>query len=77
MLKKFEMRLYMGGWMDNVGAPYGLEMAVISAFRDHRSLIDWFGTSDVDYDEDYLLQWMQENYGEQEQNALPYTRDSG
>lgn len=63
-LKRFEFEMYMDGWMDNVGAPYGLRMALIEAFKEHRSLEDWFGTYEVDYDEDHAISYMLETYGD-------------
>lgn len=58
MLKKFEVEDYMDGWMYNVGAPYGVRHALISAFRDSVSLKNWFGTDDVDYNEEHALEYM-------------------
>ncbi|MNF45808.1 hypothetical protein D3C84_269530 [compost metagenome] len=64
MLKRFEFEEYMEGWMDNVGAPYGLRRAMMSAFKDKKSLRDWFGTDDVDYDEVHALKFMSDEYGD-------------
>lgn len=64
MLKKFQVEDYMDGWMNNVGAPYGVRRAITRAFSDKKSLQDWFGTDDVDFDEAHVLEYMVENYGE-------------
>lgn len=58
MLKKFEVEDYMEGWVYHVGCPYGVRDALRRAFRDKVSLEDWFGTSDVDYDEAHALEFM-------------------
>lgn len=64
MLKKFEVEAYLDSWMDNVGAPFGLRMALINALRDEPSLTDWFGSADIDYDEDHAVSFMVKNYGD-------------
>ena len=59
MLKRFEVEEYMEGWMYNVGAPYGIRHALISAFKDSTSLRDWFGTDNVDFDEEHAIKFME------------------
>lgn len=63
-LNKLEIEEYLSGWMDNVGAPYGIRIAVITAFNNKESLQDWFGVTAVEYDSDYALDYSYRNFPE-------------
>lgn len=55
-LNKLELRKYLESWCYNVGIDSDVEMTVINAMGETHSLIDWFGTSYVQYDDEYAVQ---------------------
>lgn len=65
-IKNFELKLYLEGWINNVGySPYddgSGEYTLMKAMREKVSLRDWFGASEVDYDEEFALKFLKENY---------------
>lgn len=66
-IKNFQVRLYLEAWFCNVGFHrLGPEMTLHEAMSESCSLTDWFGTDNVDYDEDFALQFITEKHKVQE-----------
>lgn len=65
-IKNFELRLYLEGWLNNVGYSQYDDgsgaFTLMLAMREPVSLRDWFGTADVDYDDEFALRFLKENY---------------
>jgi hypothetical protein len=61
-LKNFEVKLYLEGWVNEVGYSYSPEMTLLEAMRENNSLIDWFGTKDIDYNDDFALDYINKLY---------------
>lgn len=56
-LNRLETRKFLEGYFYNVGDQCDdPEMFVINALADRHSLVDWFGTSNVQYDDDYAVE---------------------
>lgn len=70
-LKNFQVKLYLQAWICNVGFDsLGPERTLHEAMMESQSLIDWFKTDNVDYDEDFALGFMREEYNAlSEQNS--------
>lgn len=57
-LSNLEVREYILSWINNglwSGSP---EMTVIHAFNESKSLVEWFGTSNVDLDDEYAVKFI-------------------
>jgi hypothetical protein len=55
ILNTLEIRKYLQGWFYNVGSEGDIEMDVLRAFSDKHSLVDWFGTDNIQYDPDFAV----------------------
>lgn len=65
-LKNFQVELYLKAWIYNVGFnSSGPELTLNDAMMESDSLIEWFQTDNVDYDEDFALKFMREAYNAQ------------
>lgn len=63
ILKNFELKLYLQGWLNNVGFHYnGVEYTLMEAMQERVSLRNWFGTSEIDYDEEFALAFLHEEF---------------
>jgi hypothetical protein len=66
-LKNFQVELYLQAWIYNVGFnSSGPELTLNDAMMAYDSLIEWFQTDNVDYDEDFALEFMREAYNAQQ-----------
>lgn len=64
-LKNFEVKQYLGGWIDNVGfSDRGVERTLMDAMRNKPSINEWFGVSEVDYDDEFALEYLRGIFNE-------------
>lgn len=64
-IKNFQIKLYLEGWIDNVGFHHrGPDRTLHEAMESSDSLIEWFKTDNVDYDEDFAMELMNREYAE-------------
>ena len=65
ILKNFQIKLYLEAWVDNVGFDHrGPERTLHEAMQESQSLIEWFKTDNVDYDDEFALELMNREYKE-------------
>ena len=65
-LKNFQVELYLQAWIYNVGFnSLGPKHTLNDAMMESNSLIDWFNTDNIDYDEDFALEFLREEYNKQ------------
>ena len=63
IIKNFQIKLYLEAWIDNVGFDYqGPERTLHEAMQSSNSLIEWFKTDNVDYDDEFALELMNTEY---------------
>jgi len=62
-IKNFQVKMYLQAWISNVGFhSLGPERTLHEAMTESKSMIDWFNTDNIDYDEDFALAFMREEY---------------
>lgn len=63
IIKNFQVKLYLESWVDNVGFHYnGPERTLHEAMQESQSLIEWFKTDNIDYDENFAMELIQKEY---------------
>lgn len=64
-IKNYQLKLYLEGWLDNVGFDHrGIEFTLNNAMEDSASLIEWFKTDNIDYDEEFAIEFLRREYSE-------------
>lgn len=58
-LAKLEIREYLRSWVENGLWSGTCAMTIIHAFNEEKSLVDWFGSSNIEYDDDYALEFLE------------------
>jgi hypothetical protein len=75
IIKNFQVKLYLEAWVDNVGFhSRGPERTLHEAMQESQSLIEWFKTDNVDYDEDFAMELINKEYKEYLANQATESR---